>query len=606
MSKVSTIFLFICIKLSFSIDCIDNQNGCLICNKETYLCDKCINNALIPDNNGGCIPNKKCNSGENYCIKCNELENICEICENGYYPDNNGGCAYTENCEISYKGECYECNKDFFIIGKRNDSVIDFKLCKSYFSNDLKNCEEINEEKGTCLSCQDGYFLNDKDFKCIQTQNCSTSIFGICTECSYGFYLYKKNNTCLLSENKLLYCKESLDREVCETCNDYYYLSGDKRCMRANYCSKTEEFDCEECITGYYLAENKACTITENCHSSDFETGYCNECIEGYYLDLKDRKCKNNANNEDFNHCKEVNDFCISCEKGYYLGEDNRCVTTKNCEESKNGICTFCSKYFYLSKDKKCTRFENCLYTNELYECIECLDNFYYDQYFRGCMEVIDLNFTNCKISDSLGNKCTYCKDDYYLNYTDNFCYNNNEYGNLYKCALISEYDDYCIECIHDYYLGIEDQKCVNTEGCLYSNEEHKCLKCDIGYCLNMKDSLCYFNNEIESEDEKIFYKCIKTNEEGNACEVCESPYEVGEKGLCVNFYDCEEKEGEKCVKCKEDTEWYHMCLNEEYGCVETFFAGCLKCNDVFNLDRCNECLKGYDLNEYSYMCSKS
>ena len=80
----------------------------------------------------------------------------------------------------------------------------------------------------------------------------------------------------------------------------------------------------------------------------------------------------------------------------------------------------------------------------------------------------------------------------------------------------------------------------------------------------------------------------------------------VGENGLCQNYYDCEETDGDKCVKCKEDTEWNHMCLNDEYGCVETFFSGCLKCNNIYDLDKCSECLPGYDLNEYSFMCSKN
>ena len=121
-----------------------------------------------------------------------------------------------------------------------------------------------------------------------------------------------------------------------------------------------------------------------------------------------------------------------------------------------------------------------------------------------------------------------------------------------------------------------------------------------------MKDSLCYYNDEIETEDEKIFYKCVKTNGEGNACQVCESPFEVGETGLCINLYDCEEIDVEDCLKCKENNGWSHMCFNKDYGCVETFFGGCLKCNDIFNLDRCNECLRGYELNEYSSMCYKS
>ena len=47
-------------------------------------------------------------------MKCDEFDEKCDICENGYFPDNNGGCSYTSNCDISYKGECFKCNKDYF------------------------------------------------------------------------------------------------------------------------------------------------------------------------------------------------------------------------------------------------------------------------------------------------------------------------------------------------------------------------------------------------------------------------------------------------------------------------------------------------------------
>ena len=114
MSKISIIFLLLSFKLSFTNNCIENIKGCLKCNKETYLCDKCENNALTPDDYGGCKGIKKCTRGENYCLKCNEENNICLVCEDEYYPDHNGGCAYTENCEISYKGECYECINNYF------------------------------------------------------------------------------------------------------------------------------------------------------------------------------------------------------------------------------------------------------------------------------------------------------------------------------------------------------------------------------------------------------------------------------------------------------------------------------------------------------------
>ena len=539
-------------------------------------------------------------------MKCDELGEKCDICEDGYFPDNNGGCTYTSNCEISYKGECNKCNKDFFLTGKKNDVIPDFKICKSLYSSDLKNCEIINEQRGICTSCKEGFFLNDKDFKCTQIKNCSTSIYDICTLCKYGFHLNKKNNTCLLSKNQFLFCKETIDGETCESCIDNYYLSEeDKRCVLQIYCSKTKDLVCNECIKGYFLAENKGCSYTDNCKNADYQTGYCEECIEGFYLDLKDMKCKSNRNDEEFKFCKEVKDLCISCHKRYFLGEDNRCSTSKNCSESENGICTLCQPNYYLSKDKRCTKVKNCLHSNELFKCLECENNYYFNINSSSCIEIIDSNsnFTNCKTTDSSGKKCGYCKDDYYLNYTDNLCYNNTEYGMLYKCALASENGEYCTECIKNYYLGIKDNKCVNTVICLNSDENHKCLECGGGYYLNLSDSLCYYNFIIEEENEKKFYKCSKTNKKGTSCQICETPFVLGENGLCVNNYDCEIKEGEKCVQCKEGEKWFHFCLNEDYGCVETPYEGCLNCNNIFDFDSCDKCLEGYKLDKYTSVC---
>ena len=608
MLKTQIILFLITIKLSVSYNCIEKENNCLLCNKETYLCDKCINDAFTPDNNGGCIGTKKCIIGENYCSKCNEYEDECEVCEDGYYPDNNGGCSYTPNCEISYKGECSKCKSNYILIGNRNDSVVSLKLCKSNLASDLKNCETINQARGICNSCKEGFYLNDKDFKCIQTKNCSTSIYGICTQCSPDFYLDKRSDKCILSENKFLYCKETLNGENCEICLPYYYLSQDKRCVRSNFCAKTNEYNCIECIQGYFMDDISACSNTDNCHSSDYETGICNECKEGYYLDLKDRKCKSNKNDEDFKFCKVVDEFCRECEKNYYLGEDNRCSSSKNCSQSENGECTICSFLFYLTKEKRCAKVEFCLHSNENYECLECEDNFYLEPSLKRCIEIDDGNFTNCKIADSLGIACGYCRDDYYLNRTDSLCYENNEYGKLYKCALTDEDANECIECINGYYLGKEDGKCVNTEGCIYSDDKHICSKCDEGFCLDLKNAKCEYNDEIDEESQKIFYKCAKTNLDATRCEICEEPFEVGEEGLCVNYKDCEESDGDKCLKCKFETSdgFYHYCLNKDYGCVETFFGGCLKCDNIFDLDRCNECLEGYSLNEYSKMCSKN
>ena len=187
--KLLLIIFLIFINYSFFEICIEGDSFCLKCDKEKDLCIQCINNEIFtPDNQGGCIGINKCTLGENFCMECNTENNLCESCDIGFFPDNIGGCSYIDNCEISFKGLCLKCKDDFLLIGNEEE----FKFCKSIYSSDLKNCKVINEKKGVCTSCEEGYFLGQGDSTCVQTENCYESTFGKCDKCIDGYYLNKK------------------------------------------------------------------------------------------------------------------------------------------------------------------------------------------------------------------------------------------------------------------------------------------------------------------------------------------------------------------------------------------------------------------------------
>ena len=191
----------ICKSSSF---CVDGKNHCKSCNPITKLCVKCEKDIYIPDEKEGICKNaKKCIEGNNYCIECNDDKTLCQKCDISFYPDNNGGCSYTNNCEISYKGECLEC-KDNYILNKKN------KICKSLYLEEYKNCEIINNETLQCEECIEGYFLNIGDKKCITTENCYKSTFGICLKCNNGYYLNKKENKCKEKKDNLKIAKSLL------------------------------------------------------------------------------------------------------------------------------------------------------------------------------------------------------------------------------------------------------------------------------------------------------------------------------------------------------------------------------------------------------------
>ena len=583
----------------FSPNCIEKENFCSICNPITKLCAKCNLNILIPDEKGGCKNAKKCIPGNNYCSQCSEDGELCKTCEEKYFPDENGGCSYTDDCSISYKGDCLKCKEEFILVGQN------IKICKSLFSEEFKNCEQINNISGKCEKCKDNYFLNSGDQKFIPTDNCYESSFNICKICNNGYYLDKIENKCKKQDNETLeFCSETIDGKNCDKCEEDYFFDEEGKCIGTKYCSKKITYNkCEKCIDGYYLTKyGNACTKEKNCYEGNKYLGICTRCVDNYYIDFNDGKCKSNQEDNNFKYCQMAdNNLCSYCSYGYALGEDFKCASTKNCAESDDGKCLHCIDGYYLGKDNRCTNVERCIYSNFYEECIECEDTYYYDRNSNKC-RVAQGDLANCKYNYIYaGQKCEKCKKDFYLNKTDNICYSNKEKGEFYKCETTDYYGNICSSCIDGYYFGYKYNLCTKIVGCEKTDEEDEniCAECDDNfYCLDKKTGKCETNDWIEDEDKKFYYRCNITNEEGNKCEICSYGFDLDENGNCVDMDNCvETNKDNTCKKCKNDDEGSY-CLNDIFGCVEIFDEFCLECNDILNLDACTKCIKGYEIDE--------
>ena len=582
--------------LSNNPTCTTFSSHCKKCHPITNLCISCDSDIYTPDDKGGCEYSRKCISGNNYCIKCNSEGKICEKCEEGYFPDENGGCSYSNNCDISLNGECLICKEGFILIGQQFSLIKELKICKSINSDDLKNCKRINTIKGICVECEPGFYKNIGDNRCTKTENCYESVFGVCLKCNDYYYLNKLEDKCIVQNDYLSHCLESLDGKRCSLCEENYHFDEYGKCIWTNFC-KEEGFlgKCKKCIDGYYLALDGSCTTDKNCYSGYKDLGICNKCINNYYIDFKDGKCKSNLDDDNFIYCIKADGKCIECQYERYLGLDDKCSISKNCAESERGICNECKDGYYLGLDNYCTNVKNCLYSN-YYDCIECINNYYYDRKENLCKEITS-NFTNCKYTYD-GINCERCHNNYYLNQTDHLCYSNEEQGDFYKCKITDENATLCSFCIDDYYLGHEDKKCSRIWGCELSENENKCLECNEFYCLNVKTGQCEDNEEISKEEQIIFYRCSKTNDEGNSCEICVNNYTVNENGLCIDKNACIERdETGKCLQCNND-ESNTFCLNDQFECVETYADNCLECNNIFNFDICTKCANGFELDE--------
>ena len=597
-------FLFI-YKISLSkLSCIEGQNKCLKCNVITKLCTKCEKDVYIPDNNGGCENSRKCKLGHNNCYKCNDEENLCKTCEEGYFPDENGGCTYTLNCEISYHGKCLKCKDNFILIGDDGYLSNGIKICKSINSEDLANCEKINMENGICEKCEEGYYLTENDKKCNKIKNCFSSKKGVCTKCIDWYYLDRKEQKCKEQYGIFFYCKESFDGKKCDICNDDYYMDPNNICVGTNFCLRGTEGLCEKCIEGYSLTKNSNyCTSTKNCLYGDKDFGICYSCNENYYFDYKDLQCKLNNENDEFKYCEIANGTCYECINNYFLGEDKKCSSSKNCVISENGICTKCKNGYNLGLDNKCTNIEHCIISNPdpyIDDCYECENNYYYNAKNRTCLKGKGI-FTNCRRGDE-ELFCFACKNDFYIDQMDHLCYSNNNTNlpkGLYKCAEANSLAEGCIKCIEGYYLGKKDHNCSTIKGCLRSENINKCLECDNDYCFDIKNGKCEVNNMVINEEKKYLYRCKMTNKEGNKCAKCNEGFVLDKNGICVDEEHCLEKnKNGTCKKCQNDYDGTY-CVNKYFGCEEIFYEyNCLECNDIFNFEKCTKCFEGYELNE--------
>ena len=596
--------IFICSK------CVEGQNFCKLCNPITKFCAECYNKEVLkPDEYGGCEGIKKCEIGKNFCEECNSNEDLCLICEEGYIADENGGCSYASNCEISSEGVCIKCKNDFILIGKStyNDIYDNIKICKYNNSEEFKNCFVINAEKGGCKLCEKDYYLTGKDKKCIKTQYCSEAKFGVCKECNPGYYLDKSQEKCIQQKGEFLHCKITLDGKKCDICIDNYYFDENELCISNNYCLNENDYNCEKCVSGYYLSEGYDCTPDINCKVGKKDLGVCVLCNNNYYIDYNDGKCKPNYEENDFKYCKIAdNDICTKCIEGYYLSKDNKCTPTEHCLESENGICFECENNYYLGLDNKCNSVKNCIYSNNQGECIECIDNYYYDTNNKTCV-FSEGEFLNCK-SGIEKIHCDICKNDFYINKSDHLCYSNLNKGKYYKCKATDFNYDRCASCVEGYYLGTKDFLCTTVEGCEISEDENKCVECDSNfYCLDKKTGKCEKNYEIEKEEQKIYYRCNITNDEGTKCQQCideDNKYIINDDGICVDDVHCIEKKDGICQECQNEL-FEAYCLNDILGCISSIYNNCLECNDIFDLNKCTKCHEGYELNKYNICIKK-
>ena len=311
-----------------------------------------------------------------FCVKEKEnIPNIFELlfnksntirdCSNICYDETRVNISEKKICcpHVKYKDKCYDkCPAKTRVIEKIN-------ICEDF------NCPNENEyydyEQNNCITDIQGYYINDTSSKtidkchedCLECITKFTKESSKCTkcksekpfiflgncfeECIPGFY-QRNPDKCKCFNPKCEICsEESLEYDLCETCNEgYYQKENDKtnynnwiNCYKepenyflsngkykpcfpsCKYCQKEGDYDNQFCLScninnSVALLMNDSIDYIYNCYP------YCS-----YYYYFDENK-KYQCTNE------------LKCPEGYlFVNGDRRCV--KSCSESKKNKYEF-------------------------------------------------------------------------------------------------------------------------------------------------------------------------------------------------------------------------------------------------------------------------
>ncbi|KAL4463427.1 hypothetical protein ABPG72_003123, partial [Tetrahymena utriculariae] len=331
----------------------------------------------------------------NKCVKCNQDGEYIEILYKL------SCCFCKENCKsCTNYDNCSQCKPGFYFFEDTSDCQTCNINFKQFIATNQKcrncnySCQTCNGvTEFNCLSCIQGYYLqNDGQCK-ICDQNClNCSSKNICDTCQAGFY-FKQNQTLCTS---------------CDTQNGYY--TQEKYCLPCpQNCQKCSSLNqCTACFDGFYFQENSNFCIT--CNTDDGYFISMNQCLP---CDKNCQKCS-------------TQDICTECKSGYYFLEKNTCKpcyqNCSGCQGPKETDCTACLKNF--------------VFLPSLNKCDLCEEGSFFNKSTKACDDCDEMCLT-CIGKNK--NECTYCRGGLVISNTTNTCEQTTQVQNELKQLEFSQ-----------------------------------------------------------------------------------------------------------------------------------------------------------------------
>ena len=454
---------------------------------------------MCPKNYWPNLIQNKCMICNTKCLNCSGPDSTeCISCPDGQYL-NGGECILcNSNCLTCSKSAtfCISCGSPFYLFeGICNSSCID-----SFWPSESKRlCEPCDipcltcQTPGnsiSCLSCSDGFYLNNKQCLscpigcaiCLSANNCTSCQnqyfllnFKCLDNCEQGYFKEIYLNLCLFCNSSCLGCDGPTSND-CIKCKNGEFLMGNKSgpCEICDFncstCNGRSELDCLSCNEPFFLEENTcvpSCNIgyypvlfpKKYCLKCSFSCLQCiadgeNNCVscnDTQFLNVTDsvknvgfcyKTCPFPLINDKLNYiCSE---YCpLRTYKDININECVDCyVYCLKCDGSYSGNCLYCVDSRVLL-NKTCVN--------------ACPEGYFANEIRRTC-ELCPFNCDQCTNQ----NKCEICVDGFYVSSYDSLCVSCKEEGSFiqnlicqncsFGCAKCS-FDSNCTRCQESFYL---------------------------------------------------------------------------------------------------------------------------------------------------------
>ena len=491
-----------------------------------------------------------------------------------------------DNCQIYSNSNsdnfiCYSCDQNYYL---SNNQCLEITA----------NCKIISKSNG-CILCESGYILDISTNQCIQHEICKEGNTTYCNKCKDNYYL--ENGECKEIQNCLL-----IDKNKCVKCSYGYKLTNKMICEQQEENNKCyyEKDNCISCYDDSYTLDiqNNQCILKEtndkNSINSKNENIYC---LENEYIE--DNTCRQCSSKSSF-YCTRSqqyncsssfyfdNNKCYStsCSSNYIKDQNGKCIQQSNvydnCQSIVNSYCIECNMQYTFGSNEKCVseKLSNCL-EQKIHGCIRCKDGYYLDITDNKCYQCSE----NCLTCFNQSTYCTSCSGNKFVN-EENKCEENKELEGKCKTMMITGKG--CAICLDGYYKkeGFDCLKCQPK--CKTCNNGEKCLSCADDHFVNI---------EMQCENKTSITHCIGNITTTKGCEQCEIGYYLYHKKCYQcheNCYTCDN--GDTCTSCLND-----QILIDGKCQPMSMVSNCLKVDD----GKCTECSFWYQPSEDGTKCNE-